>query len=356
MKRVLKVTGGVVAAVLLVLIGISANFLARGGAFKTLQPHFAGRCESLPTGGPSGEDIQIDRERGVAYISAFDRRALIRGEDVRGTVWQLDLNAATPEFRPAITGEPEDFRPHGLSLHVDPEGQRTLLVISHPPAGHHTVERFESTEDGMFAHRETFVSELLFDPNDLVALGPRQFYLVNDSGAEMPWQRATEMLFARGLATLVYFDGTQFRVALEGLAGPSGVNVIAAKRRLAVAETLGQRLRIYDYTDPLALRAVTDIELGSSVDNIDTAADGSLWLAAHADTLALIRHFTDAASPAPTQLFRIHLDAADPRVEEIYLNDGHDLSAGSVGATYQDQLLIGSITEPKLLRCRITDT
>ena len=109
MKRFLKLTGGVVAGVLLILIGVIINFLARGGAFNTLQPHFTGRCESLPTGGPSGEDIQIDRERGLAYISAFDRRALIRGEDVRGTVWQLDLNAATPELKPAITGAPEDF-------------------------------------------------------------------------------------------------------------------------------------------------------------------------------------------------------------------------------------------------------
>ena len=355
MKRLLKITGGVVAGLLLVLIAISVNFLAHGGAFKRLQPHFSGHCKSLPTGGPSGEDIQIDRQRGVAYISAFDRRALIRGEDVRGTVWQLDLNAATPELKPAVTGEPEDFRPHGLSLYIDAAGQRTLLVISHPPAGHHTVERFESNADGIFAHRETLVSELLFDPNDLVAVGPRQFYLVNDTGAQNPWQRATEMLFARGLATLVYYDGTQFSVALEKLAAPAGVNVVPDQRRLAVGETLGQRVRLFDYTDPGTLRPVAEIELGSGVDNIDTAADGSLWVAAHANTLALIRHFADAASPAPTQLFQIQLDAAEPRVQEVYLNDGRDLSAGSVGVTYEDQLLIGSITEPKLLRCRRVD-
>ena len=353
MKRIFKHALTGLAAVLLVVIGVTLNFLVRGGAFKALEPHFAGSCTALATGGPSGEDIQIDRGAGIAYISAFDRRALIAGADVRGTVLQLDLNAPVPRLTPAISGEPDDFRPHGLSLFVDQDGQRTLLVISHPPAGHHTVERFVSNSEGIFEHRETFMNDLLFDPNDLVAIGPRQFFVVNDSGAHTAWQRATEMLFARSLATLVHYDGSDFNIALEGLAAPAGINVIPQRRQLAVGETLGQRVRLLDYSQPAALRELAVIELGSGVDNIDTAADQALWVAAHANTLALIRHFTNADNPAPSQLFRIQLKAAGPEVEEVYLNAGDEISAGSVGATYEDQLLIGSITDAKILLCRL---
>ncbi len=353
MGRIIKTILLTLAVVVLLVAGVTVNFLHHGGAFKTLKPHFGGSCEALATGGPSGEDIQIDHDTGIAYISALDRRALIRGEDVRGTVLQLDLNVGKPRLTPAVRGAPEDFRPHGLSLFVDDAGRRSLLVISHPPAGHHTVERFEQHSEGIFEHRETLANALLFDPNDLVAIGPRQFYVVNDSGAHSAFQRVTEMLFARALATLVYYDGSVFRVTMEGLAAPAGVNVIRDERRLLVGETQGQRVRVLDYSSPGSPVELGVIDLGSGVDNIDTAADNAVWVAAHANTLSLVQHFANASKAAPSQIFRIELAGDSPRVQEVYLNGGEEISAGSVGATYNNRLLIGSITEPKILVCEL---
>ena len=68
-----------------ILIGLAiAVVLAAGwllqllwaaGQFKTLEPHFAGSCREI--GGVIGaEDITIHPRTGVAYLSAFDRRAL----------------------------------------------------------------------------------------------------------------------------------------------------------------------------------------------------------------------------------------------------------------------------------------
>jgi arylesterase/paraoxonase len=93
------------------------------------------------------------------------------------------------------------------------------------------------------------------------------------------------------------------------------------------------------------------IAIDTSPDNIDVAADGSLWVTGHANTLALIRHFV-GGSPAPTQVWRVALGQAEPEsVEEIYLDDGQQMSAGSVGATWNNLLLIGSITERKIQIC-----
>jgi hypothetical protein len=52
-------------------------------------------------------------------------------------------------------------------------------------------------------------------------------------------------------------------------------------------------------------------------------------------------------------VLQISTDAAgNDTIEEIYLNRGEEISAGSVGATYNDLLIIGSITARKILLCR----
>jgi hypothetical protein len=47
------------------------------------------------------------------------------------------------------------------------------------------------------------------------------------------------------------------------------------------------------------------------------------------------------------------VSAAKPAIKEIYLNAGDQISASSVGATYGNKLLIGSITDRKLLVCEM---
>ncbi len=94
------------------------------------------------------------------------------------------------------------------------------------------------------------------------------------------------------------------------------------------------------------------IDLGTSPDNIDVAEDGSLWVAAHSNVAALVMHFI-MGSKAPSQVLRIDVSAEKPEIQEIYLNAGQQISTGSVGATYGNKLLIGSITDRKLLICEM---
>ena len=87
---------------------------------------------------------------------------------------------------------------------------------------------------------------------------------------------------------------------------------------------------------------------------MDVAADGSLWVTGHANTLKLIQHFING-SPAPTQVLRVVPDSSGgAAVDEIYLNAGDQISAGSVGVTYGKKLLIGSITARQILVCEQT--
>jgi hypothetical protein len=97
---------------------------------------------------------------------------------------------------------------------------------------------------------------------------------------------------------------------------------------------------------------VQTLDLGTSPDNIDVAEDGSLWVGAHSNVVALVMHFI-MGSKAPSQVLRIDLSGAEPLIEEIYLNAGQQISAGSGGTTYGNKLLIGSITARKLLICEM---
>ena len=95
----------------------------------------------------------------------------------------------------------------------------------------------------------------------------------------------------------------------------------------------------------------TSRRTAASVVSLLVAADSSLTVAGHANTMKLIMHFIKG-TPAPSQVLRVIPDNdGNAAIDEIYLNAGDGISASSVGATYGNKLLIGSITDRKLLVC-----
>jgi arylesterase/paraoxonase len=349
-KRVLLGIGALVGVSVLGTVWI----LARGGAFKNIEPHFAGNCESLPLEA-SAEDMALDRERGYVYLSYLDRQSIVKGSaTVEGTIMRVDLNRPTLIPEPALASEPGFFRPHGLSLYVAPEGTRTLVAINHPAKRGSEPEKvaiFTEVEPGRFQLAEEIASPLFNSPNDLVAVGPRQFYVANDKATGGGMAGALQQVGV-GASPLVYYDGQAARVVAGDIASGGGIDASDDGNTLYVSETAGMRMRVFA-RDP-ATGDVTEtgrIPLGTSPDNVDVAADGSLTIGAHANTLALIRHFI-SGFPAPTQVLRVIPDnAGKAAIDEVFLGDGSDIPAGSGGFTYGNKLLIGSITSRQVLVC-----
>lgn len=347
----------VLAAVLVAAAVVAFDFLQHNGLFKTLKPYFAGTCTTVPLAA-SAEDIRIDHDRGVAYLSYLDRRAVAEGKARTGTVALLDLNVADPRPRPALATEPAGFRPHGLSLYVPEQGPRRLFVISHPDGGAHAVEIFEESATGAFAPVETIRDPLLVSPNAIVAVGPREFYVANDSGASNRFERLQERLFRRGLSTVTHFDAKRMRVVAEGLQSAGGIAVSNHGLWVYVSETDGNRLRIFDRDSATgALEPRNIVELGSAPDNLNIDTDGTLWIAAHPRLLALRRHRRDATKPAPTAVYRLRTSVVEKedRVTIPYLDRGNGISAGSVVAVHDRRMLIGSLTEHKALLCELPE-
>ena len=344
---------------LLVAVGILVfDQLRHGGQFRELTVSALPECRTLAMEA-SAEDIQIDRAHGVAYLSYLDRRGQIQGKPVRGTVMLLDLNAPEPRPRPALTFDPPDFRPHGMSLYRAGDGAMRLFVISHSPLTDGTVRQevhiFEQSATGAFSLVRTVRDPLIRKPNAIVAVGMDQFYLANDSGAANGWERMQEMAFRRGLSTLAYFDGTRMRAVDTGLKSASGIAASPDGTRIYVSETTGARVRIYSRNAASGDLNLEDLlDIGSAPDNLNVDEQGRVWIAAHAKSLALVRSFMSEKNLAPTQILRFDPVATGAaRLRQVYSNSGDAISGAAVGAVYNQSLLMGSITDRKLLRCRL---
>ena len=359
MKKLLKVLSIALGLIVLALAGVAFDVARFGGMFSSVTPAFAGQCNALPLAG-SAEDIRIDRQRGIAYLSFLDRASVNRGEPVNGTVMLIDLNVAEPAARPAMAYDPEGFRPHGMSLLMRPDTPMRLFAISHRPDGTHTVEIAAEAASGGLFPRETVRDAAFVHPNAIAAIGPRQFYLANDSAARTDFDRLLEVVFRRGVSTLIYYDGSEARIAATGLKFPAGLASNADTTRLYVGEVFAKTLRVYQRD--LATGALTleeTVPLDTAPDNLEVDDDGVVWIAAHPKLLTFFGHVSEPAKRAPTQVLRFDPrgpkpadGGKDPRLTQIYMNAGEQISAGTVAAPWHDEFLVGALLDHKVLICK----
>ncbi len=356
MKKSLKALAIVLAAVLLAKTVFLLDLLRFSGTFHAFNPGFAGTCATVSIAG-SSEDIQVDAQRGLAYLSVLDRASLARHEPVDGTVMLLDLNLAEPAPRAAMAYDPPGFRPHGLSIFARSGEPARLFAISHRPDGSHAVEIAERDASGAFVPKESISNAAFVSPNAVAGAGPGQFYVANDHGGQTG---IADLLLRRAASTLVYYDGKQAHVAARGLKFAAGLALAPDGTRLYVGEALGKQLRVYRRNLASgALELDEVVPLGSAPDNLKIDADGVLWIAAHPKLLAFAAHVRRPGRRAPTQVLRFDprgpkpaTGAADVRLSQVYGNDGTQLSAGTAAAHWHDEFLVGALFDSKVLICK----
>jgi len=338
-----------VGIVLLAVGGWYVWLLNAAGQFKTLAPHFDGTCTAVD-GVVGAEDLTIHPRTGVVYLSSCNRRAVFAGGPAHGAIFAYDLKA--PGARP-VNLTPEagpDFCPHGISLYVAPDGASTLFVIVHT-RGRSTIEIYDAAATAL-THRATLSDPLLVAPNDLLAASPTQLYVTNDHRYAAGFMRTVEDYTRRPWANVVLWDGHGFREAADRMRLANGINMSPDGTTVYVAATIGQAIREYDRNPASgALRYRDEIPVGTGVDNIETAADGSLWIGAHPQLLTLVGYMGGRKPQAPSQILHVTPRAGGGDVEEAYLDLGDHLSAASVGAVYERHLLIGPIADTKFLDC-----
>ena len=353
--REVVVLGSVVLGVSLSLMVLAVSSVL--GVFDPLVPHFAGSCTVVP-GPPGPEDIAIDRQAGLAYLSSDDRRAYRHGTDLPGRIYRLDLSkpASAPQAL-AGTEQISPFHPHGISLFRTDRDQVLLFVVNHtvpgqPRAGH-SVEIFAVSEDGL-RHLDTIANLLFRSPNDIAAVGPRQFYLTNDQGYLDGMGMRLERFFGLANSDVVYFDGQVASVVLNELAFANGIQFDARTDRVLITETRADSLRIYRRTSADgSLSFDQAVEVGRGPDNIDIDEQGHIWIATHPNMVKLLAHASSPQALSPSRVVRLESDGTG--LEDVYVGSGEELSAASIAAVHNGEMLLGAVFESKLLRCRLPE-
>jgi len=328
------------------------DFFADAGAFRSIEPHFAGRCQEV-AGVIGAEDIVFDPESAVAYLSSTDWRALNEGRDGAGGIYAYAPAGDGPPRRMETNIE-GPLHPHGLSL-LRRDGEVRLFVVNHPTRAESRVEIF-TVEGDRLAHQRTVEGEALLSINDVAAVGPESFYATNDAGTRADdGLRAVESYLRMPWANVIYFDGRQARVVAEDFAYANGIALSEDGHVVYVSETTGQRLHAFARNlETGALGTRQSLRIPSGLDNLTVAADGALWMGSHPQLLAFVAHAGDPSKLSPSQIFRVPAEGTElGEPEEIYLGDGSELSGSSVAVPVgPSRFLVGSVFEPHFLDCR----
>jgi arylesterase / paraoxonase len=347
MKKSLKIT-----LLILLLLGIYiTNTLYQSGYFKTIQNHFEGETQKI-TGIVGTEDITIDQSTGIAFLSSDDRWASrLRNKSPKGAISSLNLNDSIPKLINLTLNFPqEDFHPHGISLYSSPTGKKTLFVVNHRKSGNY-IEILEYKNDSLI-HRESITNELLVSPNDIVGVGERSFYFTNDHDEKLSSWRTIKDILKVGMGNICYFDGNKMsKTGIENIKYANGINVSLDGKMLFLASTSSNMLLVYERNIQSGTLTKTDeIDTKTGVDNIELDKDGSLWIGCHPQALKFLAHAGNETKISPSEVIRIdYKGQGDFKQSSIYMNDGSEISASSVGAVYKAKILIGPVFQDRII-------
>lgn len=352
------------AAGLVVVGGLGVRVfgtLQNGGAFSSTESQNVESCTRV-RGVMGPEDVHVDHQSGLVFVSAHDRRAdlaLEGGGHVQGGIYVYDLANPSRGFH-SLTARLDDvlpvFRPHGLSLVAGEDGSKVLMVISHRDDGDF-VDIFDVEEEAVdginhvaLKYRKSVTNDLFASLNDVVALDAERFYVTNDHGSTNAMVKMTEDYFRLNIGTVVYFDGEKAGVAVKGQTYANGVNVSADQSMVYVAETTDRRISAYSVDKPSGALTLTQAwKMDHGVDNIDVASDGSLWIGGHPNMFDFIAHAEDWQVLSPGRVSRI--DVTSGQVETILSTNGLEISGLSVAAPHAGKVIIGQVFNDGLLIC-----
>jgi arylesterase/paraoxonase len=338
---------GALALFIAIVLGAAFFTLSSFNHFREVENRFAGACSPV-TGVAGPEDIEIAGPS-RAFVSSLDRRA---GKDARGAIFsvRIDDPLDSQNWRDRTAGAPATFQPLGLNYYEDGDIRRLFVVNSATKA----VEIYAVGDNGDLKHVESVAERRLTSPNDVVAVGPRAFYVSNDVEAGRgSLVGKAQFLLRAGAGTIFYFDGVAMRAAAEGLRFANGLALNAEGTRLYAAETAGQALRIYDRDAETGVLTLAKIEpLPAAPDNLNVAFDGALWIGAQPKPLSVPLVERDSAQIAPSLVIRfVDVEGVAAPMTEVFSDRGEQISTASVAAVSGRRLLIGALLDDKYLIC-----
>jgi hypothetical protein len=331
------------------LVTIIGRTLWVNGVFSSVKPGFSGTCK-VAGDLPGVQDIEI--AGGMAFLSVSSAR----GPDAADGIYAMALNGAAKAVK--LAGSPKDFHPRGIGLSHTPDGKSVfLLAVNKRSSGRFSIDSFEVTDPQghpALVAQGTIEGGQLVNPQDVAVAGVSSFYVANGTAGKNPLIHGLQTYGLISGGNILYFNGNIFRVAVDGLYGTRSLVMTPDGTHLVVGGLLSRTLTAFS-REPFngQLTEVGNITLPAGPEKISVDAQGSLWVAGHAD-LSQWRDFnTKPAQHSASQIFRVTLLNGVPQdATQVYGNDGTEIGGASVAVDVGSRLLMGSSLDRRLLDCK----
>ena len=322
------------------------------GAFADLEPKLVDQCRRVDVA-PGTEDVTIDPDLNLAFISTADRRGWYNETKSDETnpqngIYTLTLDGTDTVTR--VSPKIENFLPHGISLWRGENGEKRLFVVNHPPNGGEIIEIFSVGENAALTHVESVSFPAMHSPNDVLGVGPNTFYATNDRGYEKGLMAWMESYMALPFSSIVYYDGENGRIIRKGMTYANGINQSSDGKTIYVAEIIKRRIAVFDRdpsNDELIWRGALKANTGP--DNIEIAPDGAVWVGGHSKIFEFLAHAKNASEIAPSHVVRIDPDSGEH--EDIFTSLDGEINGSSVGAANENTLIVGAVFDAHVMVC-----
>ncbi|KAF9436519.1 hypothetical protein BGZ76_003703 [Entomortierella beljakovae] len=346
---------------------------------------------------PGPSDIEIDDRDQIAFVSSDDRSWIKESNffhrpskvtSDNGGIYTLSLSQKTGSPREVkLVGYPsDDFHPAGMSYYntLDPKTQTLiskLFVINHSHKGDF-VEIFDfSAQDNTLTFVKSIQSSLFTTPKDVVAIDNERFYLTNRHFSTSKYGRVAEEVTGLAWGSVVYCNGDDCRNVLENLNNPTGIAVSPDTTQLFISSFMDKSVQVYNVTEDITKGELiydTRIWIGSYIDNLSVDKHtGDIYVASHPSYSRYLRHTLGYEPQAPSHVVKIeklspenyiYVESSQPdlyffetpkvpplkwEVKDFFYSNGEDISASSVAAYWNNDLILGSYSSHHLLRCSL---
>jgi arylesterase / paraoxonase len=336
-------------AVAILLILFIANIFISTGYFRAIENKFDGKIiKKINITG--AEDITINRKDSFAIVSATARYKFPNTAQETGGLYFIDLK--NDRFKPILLTKDfkKPFAPHGISIYQK-DSITTIAAINHTTAGEF-IEIFTLIKTKL-KHQKTLKNELIFSPNDIVLLDEHRFYFTNDHKYKEGLGRLSEDYLGIAMANVIYFDGKNYKEVANDIAYANGINVDVNRNLVFVASPRNFLVKVFQKDKNGALKFIEDIDCKTGVDNIEFDKNNHLWIGAHPNLLHFAAYSKGDEAISPSEIIKINYKRkGNYRIEQIYMENGKNMSASTVASPFGNLILTGNIMDDKFLIIR----
>jgi len=331
---------------------------SQAGQFTTVKNLRTNNCQ-IYGGIMAPEDIAIDRNKKIAFISSLDRRSVMSqssATSLRGSIQSLDLTSIQPgaaiRYKDVTPEMPKQFRPLGLSLYTATDGSQRLFVINQAGKNTQSVEIFRIASGALVYEKSVDLGPEVIFANDVLATGPDSFYVTDGATAgTVSW--FLNFSLQRKRSKVFYFDGNKLAAAASNFVMANGIAMSKSGEQVYVLDTFARSLRFFKRNTKSGMLADNGfLFIGSGLDNIDINEDGSLWMAAHPKLIDFAMYSAGWRATSSSQVINaVPGEKSGGEVRTVFLDLGEKLSGSSVAVAYDNTFLIGSAMLNKLAVC-----